>query len=290
MKLFPSFKKKESSGIFIPDQTGFAELKDEIKNSSINGIAEHLGYHPDQAHSYFGNFDQNADVKHVIVEIFTKNIVFVLTQTTVTQLNKRQVDHFLRDFELSEVFDSITTRDILQEGIQNKSLKIDFLSRVLSIQDPDPNGLFYIESIGLYLYFFDGFLVSIQSSDGLSHWAKHFKQLNPQFIGQYEHVAKLYWGNNLPKVINEINIQSDALADLPDGMKNHYIHLHETKFGTINFAMLHVCHYNKEISLRDFREINHGRFQQTGPFEYVVDRFKYEFEEDGTLLNSSLAS
>jgi hypothetical protein len=290
MGLFSSSSKKSSTGRFVPDGSGFKELTDELKDDSINGISQHLGYHPDQVHTYWGDFDQTSDINHIAVEVFTMNIIFVLTKNTVTKLDKKKVQYFLRNFRISEVFDSIATRDIFERAIPDKSLKIDFLSRVLNIADPDPNGMFFVKSLNLNLFFIDGYLVDTQSSDGLSEWAKDFKKINPTLMANYEKVARLYWGTNLSQVIKEINIQADSLAGTPNSVSNEFLPLHETPFGTINFAMLLVCHYGKRINLNEFKEINHGRYKEVRPNTYKVDKFVYEFFEDGTLSNSYLSN
>ena len=286
MGIFSLFSKPKSTGIFVPDRTGFKELTEEIKDRSINGMAKHLDYNQDQFYAYFGDFDQTYPVQHVIVEIFTKNIIYVLTGPTVLSVTKNQVDFFLRDFNLTEIFDSISTRDILVEGIKNKTLRIEFLSRVLDIKNPELNGIFNADSIGLYLYFNDGFLTDFQSSDGLNEWAKQWKSINPEFISRYESLARHYLGNDTRKIINEINLQAEAYANIPDAMRNQFIHLHEGEFDTINFYMLMVCHYKHNIKLDEFQELNHGRFTELTSLKsdvkkYSLGNFTYEFAVNG---------
>lgn len=280
---------KQSSGLFIPDNSGFKELTDEIPIKSINAISEHLGYHPDQVYSYYEGQESKSDISNVIVEVFSRNIVFVLTKDTVTKLDKKRVDNYLRNFTVKNVFNSYTSESILEDGIENKSLKIGFLARVLNIEDPEQNGMIFVESLGLYLFFIDGYLVNFQSSDGLNEWAKFWKDRNTNLFSSYEKTAKLYWGNDINKVIEEINIQADSWAKIPQAMDNEYITLHKTKFGTVNFTMLLVCHYNHGLSFYDFTTINHGRYKEIGVGKYKVDKFAYEFSEDGVLLKSYLA-
>ncbi len=286
-----SFTKK-SSGIFIPNGDQFSELTDYIGEGSINDITIHLGYHPDQTKVYFGDFDQNFDVVDVIIEIFSCNIVFVLTKDTVTKLDKSKVDYFLRDFDYDSEFDSYDIDSIFQTGIENMSLSIEFLTRVLNINNAEPNGVFYAKSLDLYLSFKDGLLIDFRSTDGLSKWARYYKQLNPDFIFNIEKTAMKFWGVEKSKIINEINIQCDALASVPEGFKNEFIQLHETNFGSTNYFMLLVCHYEHEISLSQFIEINHGRYKtytsSNSVIKFGLDRFIYEFSVDGSLINFSL--
>ena len=280
---------KKSSGLFIPYKSEFKELKDEIPVKSINGVSEHLGYHTDQVYTFHEGEESDSGIINIVVEIFSSNIVFVLTNNTVTKLNNKTVNNYLRNFSVRNVFNSYTTEDILKEGIQNKSLKIDFLTRLLAIEEPEEDGMYYVELLGLYLYFIDGYLVNFQSSDGLNEWAKLLRDKNKTIFSSYEKAAKLYWGNEIGKVIDEINMQANLWAKAPDGMRNEYVDLHETEFGTINFAMLLVCHYNYELSFSDFLTINHGRYKEIGLNKFRVGRFIYEFSDEGILSNSYLS-
>lgn len=284
LKIFD--RNNKSSGIFIPKKSEFIELTDEISFKSINGITEHLGYHTDQAHGYFETLEKDSGITNIIVEIFSNNIIFVLTKDTVTKLKKSKVDNYMRNFDVNKVFNSYTTESILEYGVENSSLNIDFLSKVLNIEEPEQDGMFYASSIEYYLYFVDGFLVSFQSADGLNEPAKDWKQSLPVFFRDLEKVTKLYWGNNLSSVINEINLQAEAYTKIPFIMKNEFLELHKTKHGTINFVMLLVCHYTYMISFEDFAIINHGRYFKLDTNKYLVDRFIYEFDEFGNLINA----
>lgn len=278
MGFFTSANKK-STGIFVPQEGGYQELTDTIENTSILGVSTHLGYHPDQIHVYHTDYDENDDIINVIFEVFTNKIIYVLAKTSCLKVSSRDVSHRLRSYDWAEQYDSYTVRDILEKGVANKSLSIEFLSGVLPISDPEPNGIFPVEKIGFYLYFNEGYLTDFQSLDGLGTWAKYFQQLNPRTITLQEAYAKKYWGNNLSQVIKEVNAQCDALANVPEIFKNQYAALHTTEIGTINFVMLLVCHYKRAIGLKEFTELNHGRYQQITPTIYSLGRFIYEFDD-----------
>ena len=112
-------------------------------------------------------------------------------------------------------------------------------------------------------------------------------------VNDYEYVAKKYWGNNFPKVINEINIQSDALFDTPNSVNNAFVSLHKGELDTVNYKMLLVYHYDHPITLTEFLEINHGRCKaleyqgETGQQRYNLGQFIYEFSEQGDLTNKA---
>lgn len=294
MAFLSMFSNSKSTGIFVPDKTGFVELKDEIQNKSIVGISEHLGYHPDQVFSYIGPSD---DIHAIVFEIFTTNILFVSTKDTVTKLSTREIDNYVKKFLGNNEYNSFTVNSILEEGIKNRSLRVEFLARVADIKNASPDGIFFVEKFGLYFYFVDGYLTDISSSDGLNEWAKHFKEINPKLIADYEKVAKKFWGDDIGKVIKEVNAQADALAETPDAVRNEFVPLHCTPFGTTNYVMLLVCHYNYPMNVSRFKEINKGRYVEmvtelqddlTNVRKYSLDRFLYEFDESGELSNVSM--
>ena len=293
---YPNYlKKKRSSGVFIPNEagSGYKEFIGELKIKSFNEISEKLGYHIDQVKHYWLSTNSENEITCVGFKVFSNDIVFIVTKGTTANLTKSQLDHFLKDYKLKEEYNSVETRSILQRGIDNKSLDYEFLSEVLKIKLPDPNGVFFSEFLNLYLYFNKGFLTDFQPSDGLNEWGKYFRAINPLIIENYENVAKKYWGDNSTNVIKEINTQSKALANVPNASKNEYIPLHLDENNTANFHMLMVCHYNKEITLDEFKRINHGRYMQqeslnASAIKYKLGNFEYEFAHDGSLLSSNL--
>ncbi len=269
--------------VFIPFNGGFHKLTDDLKDDSINGITRHLNYKPDQVYCYFGDFDDN-NIDNVIVEVFSDTIVFVVTKNDIAQIDNEMVKHFMRNFKIKEAFNAIEVEYLLKNGIESKSLTIDFLSRVLNINDPQENGMIYVPGISMYLYFMNGLLVDFQSSDGLNENARHLKELNFQLYQDYVDYSKKYWGDNLNKVINEVNRQADALFGTPDAVNNKFIPLHKNNCGLCNFFMLMVCHYNWKITFQEFDDVNHGRYEVLIPErKFRLGKFAYEFDIDGNL-------
>jgi len=280
--------ENKSSGIFVPKGNGFEELKID-SNKSIIEIAKHLGYNGDQIHSYFGGGKTDHVIKTIDFEIFTKSIIFVLTENSVQELTSTDISRFLRDFDLDEEYIGYTANSILDSGIENKSLDIDFLSRVLNIENPGPDGVFNVPFLGLNLCFSDGYLTEYMASDGLNEWAKEWKVLNNAFIESYEKEARYFWKGDVGNITREINQQAESYANIPNGMKNEFIKLHTNEYGNINFRMLMVCHYKDKISSIDFEKINFGRFKArtstSGNKLYELGRFTYEFSDQGELLD-----
>lgn len=91
-------------------------------------------------------------------------------------------------------------------------------------------------------------------------------------------------------IFDEVNIQFESLANIPEGVNNKFIDLHREKYGTINFFMLLVCHYGQKVNLEQFETLNKGRFQEIQSINkgikiHSLGNFLYEFDENGILVN-----
>lgn len=276
--------------VFTPTPSGFKELPGSTTNGSINSVAEHLGYHPDQVYFHLGDLDREFDIQMVVLEVFTMNVVFVGTKDGVTSIDLSKLNHYLRDLTDDDLYNSYKVNPTLTDGIENKSLPASFLGRVLGIDNIEENGVFYSTKLDKYLYFTDGLLTDFQSSDGLNQAAKRLHQINPNIIEAYEAQAKRYWGNDNKKVLSEINTQADAWASTPQSVGNEYVPLHTDANGIVNFHMLLVCHYSEPITLTEFLTLNHGRYQKRtdAANTYHLGSFTYEFDTDGELLDASM--
>lgn len=285
-----NFRQRFGTGIFIPLEGSFQEHGKELANRSTNAIAVDLGYHPDQIHIFLGTFDPHGDIRQVAVEVFTKNVVFVLTKPSISFLSPSTVRTFMEDFVWGEQYDSLITDSILDEGITRKSLSVAFLARVLDISEPAANGVFYVEKLGKYLYFNNGCLTAYSAADGLNKWARMWREISPEYLGRYELAACRYWANDMQKITEEINLQATAFSNVPAGFLNKFIQYHTTEFETVNFVMLMVCHYNKTITLGEFENINHGRYElldtnDSNKVFFRQGRFRYSFLLSGELLD-----
>lgn len=294
MTLFSFLARKKSSGVFVPTLDGFKEYTGPIERGSFNDVTESMGYHIDQIEIYYDFDSRYKSLIHgVAFEVFSDNIAFVLTKDTVRNLSRVIVNRYLKKFSLSKVFDSYNVENILERGIENRSLSTDFLTKVLLIRNSQENGIFHIDSIGHYLIFSGGYLSDYVSSDGLNKWAKDWKESNPSLLNRYVEDSRKWWGNDQFKMVeSEINAQADAFASIPGGWRNEFIDLHRTPANTVNFVMLQVCHHSKPISLDKFKEINYGRCKEfdtnlTSNFtRYQVGRIIYTFSLDGQLVEA----
>lgn len=257
----PLKHQRPAMPIFTPTPTGYKRLTSVPTNASINTVCEHLGYNTDQFYTWHGDFDFEFDINTVALEVFSRNIIFISTKQGVETVDAAKLSYYLRNLNNEEVYTSYNVEDTLTAGIANRSLSSAFLGKVLG-SDIESDGVVYASKLNLYLYFTDGYLVDFQASDGLNKWAKHWKQLNPGLIAAYEAEAKRYWGNDQKRVLNEVNVQSDALAGVPQAVGNEFADLHRTENGLVNYRMLLACHYDQDISLDDFLVLNHGRYQE----------------------------
>lgn len=277
------FNKRTSSGVFIPQGNGFIEYKRNTGSGSINDTAKSLGYHPDQVYCHRYALNSKETVQAVFFELFSRNIVFVMTSTTTTYFTEKDVRKHLGDFSLSKEFTSIRINDDLAQGVENSSLPVSFMAKVLRLENVSNNGMFYSDKIKAYLYFTDGVLSNFHFDDGLFPWAKHLREFNPQYFKKLSDTAYKYWQDDF-QAKKEINLQCEAWSNIPDGFRNKYLPVHKSENGAANIYMLRVCHYEYPIDLLQFKEINHGRYisieENDSLLKYKCGRFEYTFESD----------
>jgi hypothetical protein len=263
---------------FVPENDSYKSVEIDIEPKSIINIVKFLGYNSDQFYTYFNSNEMNSEIVVVVFKVFTDEVICVLTDDTVESITKREVDKYLSDFNLEDEFDSYTIENTLKNGIENQSLSKKFMSEIFG--QPVTNNSLIVGQIGYELHFNDSVLVDYNSSDGLNKWAKMWKNEQPSTYRDYKKAASKYWDNE-SRILNEINIQAEAFANVPGG--------------TINFKMLIVAHYNQKITLNKFKLINSGRYELASEFNdddnykrttYRLNKTLYTFDENGNLVNT----
>lgn len=287
MGLFGSSKK--SSGIFVPHGNGFRELTDTIENKSINGIAEYLGYNTNEFHTFIGNWNATNEIQTIVTKIFTTEILFLITLDSITEMPKSAVDQFMMNFNFNNEYDSLNVKAMLTEGIENKSLKLEYLAQVLGFdpQELDGGGIIFSEKLNLYLYFSNGLLVDFSSGDGFNEGARFFQSLNPGLFEDYVSAAEHVWGEDTQSVKRMLNIQSECMTKTPEGFNNSLVEKHRGYLGTINFRMLLVCHYKHPIGIEEFQFITKGQSTQVaavGDPRFWYNNFLISFDGNGNLI------
>lgn len=283
--MFSIFKRKKIYGCFVNSENEF-KLLDHA--GSINEISSYLGYSPFHVHSYFG-FKNKSNIEAVIFEVFTENVVFILVKDISKKVTNKRLKSFLKDFKFEDEYDSIFIRDHLLEGIANKALDINFMSRILDLPNKNPNEEFIVNKLGVKLFFVNGFLTSFKLTNDLEEWARYFKGVNKELIANYAKVAKKYWNDDYEMIFNEVNTQSDALASTPKGVRNEYVSLHKGECNTVNFLMLLVCHYGQTINEAAFLQLNHGRYEliENNYLKvYKLGHFLHYFDKMGKIIKS----
>jgi len=288
------FVSSAFSNVFVPTADGFTIKDINVEKKSINNICQFLGYNSDQIHTYMDYEKLDGNVTAVIYKVFTETIICVITNDKITTLSKNQVNNYLVNFNLKDEYDSYDIESNLTNGINNRSLSSKFCSDIFSNSRIESNSTVIVPQIGYELQFSNGYLSKFNSSDGLNKWSKQWKESSPEFYNSYEQSARKHWGNEKSKILNEINIQADAYSRTPEASGNDYIKFHQSTEGTINFKMLMVAHYDELIKLREFKEINHGRYILLDEFKegnykrttYQVNGAYFTFGEDGSLVNT----
>jgi len=271
---------KKSTGIFVPFGSEFKELTDNIEDKSFNDIRKQLGYKSSQTYSLMslGVSRYTGVIEWVFFEIFTDKIIFIKTNDTITELSVEMINEFIKTVEYRSRKSAF---DILADGIEEKNLSIEYLSKVLNINEPKPDGRYLIEKIGYYLNFSNGYLTSFESADGLNNWAKTDKAEDPEYFARCKKYAQAFLTDS-DEITNELNTQAKARVNIPmnDDFQQNAL-LHGTSYGTINNYNLLICHHGKKVPLDEFLQINKGRYQELDSNStnrrFKVNHFIYEF-------------
>lgn len=286
-------KRNESTGIFVYDNGVYREYKADVGNGSINAISIALDYNLNEVHSYFLSEGASEKIHHIVLEVFSRNVVFVLTHKHITFITDKDIRKGMTGFSYDYEYSPSRVHDILTVGVENGTLGIDFLSEVLSIKNTANFGLFYAKKIRTYLQVTNGVLTDFQFDDGFSTGARQLKSANQTVFDAISEIAKRHRPNDIFMQTREINQQSEAWAMVPGARGNEYCRLHRYPNGGINFYMLMVCHYDQYITEEEFRNINFGRYDWDKSWKgigrkYNCGHFTFQFSPDGALLDFAM--
>jgi hypothetical protein len=280
---------------FVLKDNNYIETKINVEVKSINNICKFLGYNSEEFYTYSNYKNKNSKIVTIILKSFSNKIICVLTDDIVNSLSQSEVDEYMQSFDIKKDLSTYSIEKDLQDAIEKKSLKLEFLSDIFNVKNIDKNGSFIAPSIGYELFFENGILVDYKSSDGLNKWSREWKTSRTSVYDSFYKEAKYYLKDDENAIINEINEQADAFSKIPYGNLNEYIEFHKTKFGNINYKMLLVAHYNEKINIDEFKKINFSRYELINEFTaengyknttYKVNKTLYTFDENGNLNNS----
>lgn len=281
--LFANKSKKRKTGTYKVIGETIEEYEVLPEGGSMNSISMDLGYHPDQIHIVM-TFDSKI-TSNIGVKIFTKEPVFVMTENKVKDIKLSKVHSELNKVDWSFEYSSSNIEDILEQGVENKSLTLDYLKSVtqLSLKEDE---IYLAKELDLYLQFEDNILILFTSTDGLNSAAKRLKKINIEMFESMLNEAQSYH-ESLGDAIEEVNCQCSALQTIPEAMNNEFLDIHINAFGNYNFYNLYAAHYATEsdISKDEFLLVNKGRGMVLTDYKFIIDGFSYQFDEDGYLEN-----
>lgn len=287
--MFNFFKKQTlQTSIWVPSGDTFIPYTGNPIINSINGISNDLGYQSEQVYTYRNFRNVNSIVEMIAFEFYTRNILFVFTSQPVSKLKLSDVNSYSKGYVLSEIYDASELQNTFSEAIKNKSFSADFLSDKFGIKF-EADGIQLVPEINYMLFFKDGYLSDYQRSDGLNEAAHYFKIHAQSRYKLIEAHAKKFWGNNILNIQEEINIQCNALYNLPEVGNNPFIPFHEERDGWVNYYMILVTHYHEPVNLDKFLMVNHGRYKMDNSRmnTYLLGKFEYTFDSTGELINIS---
>ena len=280
---------QDESTVFVPQGNGFVKAKIAVNVKSLNDVARAMKYKPGQLKFYtdFENYGLG-DIRSVAFKVFSDQIVFIFVDKKIDALSPQVVKNYLKNYSWTEVYNPNEIVDRLTKGIDNQSLTVDYIAGIFNITDYKSDCTLDIKKLGYKLTFKNNLLVNYSSSDGLSEWAKVWKEKAHSVYLSYKNEAEKYWGNNEDAVINEINTQAEAWANVPDANDNPYIKYFRTKEGNVNFKMLMVARYKEPMSEKEFLILNHGRYTKDSHKKntYVVNNTTYTFSSNGKLISA----
>ena len=224
------------------------------------------------------------EISNIGVKIFTKEPVFVLTNDNISNLNFSTLQKELRNVDWDFEYSSTEIETILQDGIDNKSLSLDYLSAITDLKKKTER-TYHAPQLDLYLQFEGEYLTSYNSTDGLSGDSKWLKEINPELFNSMMNEAREFHQSEMDAKV-EVNNQCRALRSIPDATNNDYLEDHSNSSGNYNFYNLQAAHYLPEFTKDEFIHVNKGRFIQLTNSQIKVDNFVYEFDENEILSKS----
>lgn len=282
-KMFPPKKFNSPSGFFKVEKDKFIPLDELPGNGSINDAKLSTGYPINHVHTIH-SFNASK-IEFLGVKLFTREPLMVFLKDKNLDISKDELDKAISQVDWDFEYGSLEVEDMLDAGITQENLSLDFLQSVLVLTKEDEN-LYKCNQFKLFLQFEGNLLKHFTSSDLESTSTKWLKNINPQMVQDILAEAMAYHGNEFGAK-EELNKQTDALRDTPQAINNPYLHLHRTSRNNISFYNILITHYGQPCTLQEFLFMNKGRYQDTGNNTYKVGRFIYAFNEDGELENST---
>jgi hypothetical protein len=267
---------------FYQSKTSFFRVKsneifplDEVYGSgSINDTVEGIGY-PKNHIRIIHTFDSDK-ISCLGFKTLSKELILVLARNSDVRICLSDIRAVIKEINWDFEYSSLNIEEMLNEGIELQNFDIDFLKSVIDLKN-DKGSLYRSEQLGLYFQFEEGILKAFSSSEWDNSSTKWLKNLNEPMVQQMYEEAYQYHANEVDAML-EVNMQTDAILNIPNAVNNEFVPLHRKSSGNINFYNLLLAHYNHDCSLNDFLFVNRGRYFQIAPKTYEVEKFIYEFD------------
>lgn len=251
-----------------------------------------LGYTKEMFHRQSGRHGESR-IESIYRKLFSGDIIVVTTMSDVEIITDNNIQLYGAKYDQNTENRAINTEEILQRGIEKKTLTLPFLCEVMEIpySDYETDDVTLTSTKYKYILTFEkGILVNFKPSDGLGKWARYLQE-GPYFL-KMERYAKSYWGTNQEKIIWELNIQSDAWSKIPSMYQNDYCYLFSENNGEIcNAKIMNIALYgDTNITENEFKDISHNKAKFDGILTYYGKRCRrysymdyfFLFEDNGT--------
>ncbi|MEZ5007183.1 MAG: hypothetical protein R2753_03410 [Chitinophagales bacterium] len=272
---------KSRTGFFKVENDNLIEINELAGTGSINDFVKSLGFPANHIHIVH-TFDSDK-ISCLGFLTLSKKLQIVLAKSPETKISFSDVLKAKNNIDWSFEYSDLNIEDIFQEGIDLENFDLEFLKSVIDLSFEDKD-LYKSNEFGLYLQFEDEVLKAFTSSEWDNASTKWLKERNENMVNEMIEEAKQFHNNQM-EIMEEVNIQTGALLDTPEALKNEFIPLHTKSNGNINFYNLLISHYNQSCKKDEFLFINKGRYKQINEQLFEVGGFNFEFGNDNKLLN-----
>lgn len=291
-------------GVFIKKDNQWIECKEIKEGGSINDNLQALGYDHNQFYSYtdyhltYDDENSKDNIFAVCLKVMTEEIICVIANKERKVLTDEDVRQYMRNFDFKFQYSLYTLESDLNSAIAERNFSIEFVANALGLSySPNDNEL-YSDKFNYKFFFEGGFLVGYETADGYNRQAHELKDSSPGFYELIEKHARNYHGTNEADIVKEINIQADALENIPGGVKNEHFYDFQNADNSFNMAMLLVTNYQGSeyelcLNYDDCKCVCHNELIFDGESKEGLDRilrYKYRsyilsFDDKGRFLS-----
>lgn len=274
--------------VFVKQSNQWRLCSQVNEEGSINDILQSLGYSHNQFYSYTNidipyDYDNHTDcILTICLKVMTEEIICVITNPNRKTLPDAEVRQYMQNFVFTQEYSLFSLECDLNDAIAEHNYSIQFVAEALGVPYSVNDTVLYSSRFKYNFIFEGGYLVGYEIADGYSREAHELKDSGSWVYETIESHAQKYHGSN-ENAINEINIQSKAFYNLPEGVNNKYLSEFANADGSYNFKMLLVTKYQGEkyeegLNYEDCKCICHNDLLFEGSIEEGLDKLmKYRY-------------